>query len=119
MGLVDLFTNADQPEVDIKSPAFSLTKVQAGIGALITAVLTGRRAAEAKLRYGGNGGGSDDNGEAPEHFFAIPDVDDLQLQVGPGADEYKIYVAEVEGEKVRLHAQRDGECMRKSFTRPS
>jgi hypothetical protein len=39
MKLVDLFTNAGkEDEADVNSPAFSLTKVQAGIGALIVAV---------------------------------------------------------------------------------
>jgi hypothetical protein len=39
MGILSLFTNAGKEgESDVKSPAFSLTKVQAGLGALIAAV---------------------------------------------------------------------------------
>ena len=39
MGILSLFTNAGkEDESDVKSPAFSLTKVQAGLGALIAAV---------------------------------------------------------------------------------
>jgi hypothetical protein len=40
VGVIDLFTNRDKKEEsDVDSPAFSLTKVQAGIGALIVAIL--------------------------------------------------------------------------------
>jgi hypothetical protein len=148
MSLLEFFTNKEKTkkdEVDVGSPAFSLTKVQATLGLLIAAILgavpaslksdpavviaaiaaatavilgifflaavdikTRQRAAEATLRF--------PNGEGPkESFSVVPVEDDLRIQKGPNASEYKVRFAAVKKGKVELLASNDGDIISVPF----
>src|SRR5215218_2448847 len=149
MSMLELFTNKEKTkkdEVDVGSPAFSLTKVQATLGLLITAVLgavpaslqadravviaaiaagavvmlgvfylagidikTRQRAAEAALRF--------PDGEGPKKSFnVVPVTEDLRIQKGPSAAEYRVRMAEVKKGKVEILASNDGDFIIVPFT---
>ncbi|MDX6589827.1 MAG: hypothetical protein QOI84_1101 [Solirubrobacterales bacterium] len=142
--MLEFFTNKEKTkkdEVDVASPAFSLTKVQATLGLFITAIVgvvppalkddpsvmvasiaagaavmlgvfylaavdlkTRQRAAEATLRF--------PDGDAPKKAFnVVPVEDDLRIQKGPGADEYKVRFAEVSKGQVELLAAHNGDVI--------
>jgi hypothetical protein len=150
--MLEFFTNKEKTkkdEVDVASPAFSLTKVQATLGLLITAVLgavppslkadpavviaaiaagaavmlgvfflaavdmkTRQRAAEASLRF--------PDGDSPKKSFnVVPVTEDLRIQKGPSADEYRVRLAEVTRGKVEILASHDGDFITIPFTEGS
>jgi hypothetical protein len=128
-----------EEKVDVDSPAFSLTKVQTSLGGVIAAVLavapkalqedetvvvaafaagtlillgvfalaavdivTRQKAKAATLRYG-------DGEPAPAAKFQALPTKDLVLQLGHNSNEYDIKYATVDGDVVRVYADRDGE----------
>jgi hypothetical protein len=150
---MEFFTNKEktkEEEVDVASPAFSITKVMAAFGAALAVILgavpkslaqdqtivvaalaaatvillgvfalsavdikTRQRAAEAKLRYGGDGGGKGSDAG----FQAIPDKNgkDAVLQLKHMGDEYDVRYASVEKDTVHVFADRDGEQVAVTF----
>jgi hypothetical protein len=147
--MLEFFTNKEKTkkdEVDVGSPAFSLTKVQATLGLLIAAILgavppslkadpavviaaiaaaaavmlgvfflaavdikTRQRAAEAALRF--------PDGEAPKKSFnVVPVAEDLRIQKGPNAAEYRVRLAEVKKGEVEILASNDGDFITVPFT---
>jgi hypothetical protein len=148
MGVIDFFTNADKAEEsDVSSPAFSLTKVQAGLGAVIVAicgalpaslqsdrtVVVAAMAAGTLIMLGVFALAAVDlvarqraseatlrwgsAKPAASDFVAIPDAEGLVLQEASSGEEYRIRIAEVKDDSVTLVARRGEETLTETFQR--
>src|SRR5215218_3648217 len=130
MSMLELFTNKEKTkkdEVDVGSPAFSLTKAQATLGLLITAVLgavpaslqADRAVVIAAIAAGAvvmlgvfylAGIDIKTRQRAAEAALRFPDEE------GPSAAEYRVRMAEVKKGKVEILASNDGDFIIVPFT---
>lgn len=140
MGLGEFFTNNEKTkegEVDVATPAFSITKVMSGFGLAITAalgavpasvkeepaVVVAAIAAGAAIMLGVFALIAADirtrqkareatlrfgDGKPSEAKFQALPTKDLVLQVGHNSDEYEVKYATVENGVVNVYADRDG-----------
>jgi len=147
MGVIDFFTNGETAEskpTDVKTPAFSATKVHAALGALVVAILGvvpaklsedeqiviaaiaagtaillgmfGLVAVDIRTRQKAREAALRWGGgdSGPQTFPAVP-TEDLVLQKGHNAAEYEVKMAFVEEGAVRLVAARNGELVSATF----
>jgi hypothetical protein len=144
---MEFFTNAQKTkdeEVDISTPAFSITKVQTTVGLLITAVLGAVPAAlrsNETIIVAAIAAGTVillgvfalvavdimtrqraheaslryGDGKATEKSFQALPTEELVLQQGHSTDEYELKLAMVEGDSVRLVAARNGDLISATF----
>jgi hypothetical protein len=145
----EFFTNeektAEDGKVDVKSPAFSITKVQASLGALITAIAAvAPKALQASetIQVAAIASGTvimlgvfalaavdivtrqrareatlrfGSGGGGKPGKFVALPEGDLVLQQGHKSDEYEVKMVEVEGEAVTLVATRNGHSISPVF----
>lgn len=144
---IELFTNAQKTqegEVDISAPAFSITKVQAALGLLISGILgvvptalkdnvtilVASIAAATLVVLGILALVAVDirtrqraqeaklrygDGKSTEPAFQALPTKDLVLQLGHSKDEYEVKFATVEKGLVHVMAVRDGEPISATF----
>ncbi len=147
----EFFTNAEKSEeagkVDVKAPAFSITKVQASLGALIAVIAGAVPAAidaSETIEVAAIAAGTvimlgvfalaavdivtrqrareaamryGDGEGKPAKYVALP-AKPLVLQQGHNSDEYEVKMLEVEGTGATLVAMRDGETIAAVFRKP-
>ena len=147
MSLLEFFTNNEKTknkEVEIEAPAFSATKVQSLVGAVVLGVLTvvpsrlktdeqvviaviaagtvillgmfALWAADIRTRQRAREAALrwGASKEEPPKFSALP-TEDLVLQKGHNAPEYEVKMAMVEEGSISLIASRDGQMVSTTF----
>jgi hypothetical protein len=149
---MEFFTNnqktADE-KVDVTSPAFSITKVQATLGVIIAAIvgtlppalenkeavyiaaiaaatlvvlgIFALAAVDIKVRQrAAESKLRFGGGEGLKgEFTALPAEENLVIQKGSNTDEFKVRMAAVKAEGVDLLATRDGKTITLSFEKPA